>query len=137
MGLYLCIFDGEEELDGIEVGSYADYNTFRDYIVHELEEGKAGSRFPTLVMHSDCDGEWSAADCGKLKDELAEIAAALRQRPAVPFSSEWQKTAAESVGLKPQNAFESFVDVDGELLLGRLQNLVQNAFDRKLPILFQ
>ena len=38
-----------------------------DYIVRELEDGKAGSLFPTLVMHSDCDGEWSPPDCDKLK----------------------------------------------------------------------
>jgi len=52
MGLYLCVFDGEEELDGVEVGFYADFGTFRNAVVRHLENGKAGSRFPTLIHHS-------------------------------------------------------------------------------------
>lgn len=137
MGLYLCIFDGEEDVDGVEVGAYADYNALRDCVVRELEAGRAGSRFPTFVLHSDCDGEWPVAECQKLQDELAEIAAALKQRLAVAFSSDWQKVVAKSVGLNPQNAFESFIDVDGEFLLERLQNLAENALARRLPIVFQ
>ena len=137
MGLYLCIFGGAEDIDGVEVGSYGDYNAFRDLVVRELEAGRAGSQFPTFVLHSDCDGEWSVADCEKLQHEFVRIAAALKQRPAVEFNSEWQKVVAKSVGLSPQNAFESFIDVDGEFLIERLQNLTKNALDRRLPILFQ
>jgi len=44
---------------------------------------------------------------------------------------------AKSVGLHPQNACESFIDVDGEFLLERLQSLVKKALERRLPILFQ
>jgi hypothetical protein len=137
MGLYLCIFDGEEDVNGVEIGSYADYNALRDYVVRELELGKAGTRFPTFVLHSDCDGEWSVVDCQKLQVELDEIVAALKARPTIAFSSDWQKVVAESIGLKPLNAFESFIDVDGEFLLERLQNLVKNALERRLPILFK
>jgi|ERR1051326_1234157 hypothetical protein len=137
MGLYLCIFDGDEEVDGVEVGAYADYNALRDYVVRELEAGRAGSRFPTFVLHSDCDGEWSVSECQRLKNELAEISAALKQRPAVAFFSDWQRTVAKSIGLAAQNAFESFIDVDGEFLLERLQNLAKKAVERRLPILFQ
>jgi hypothetical protein len=137
MGLYLCIFDGEEDVNGVEVGAYADYNALRYYVVRELESGKAGSRFPTFILHSDCNGEWSVADCQRLQGEFAEIAAALQQRPVIAFPSNWQKAVAKSIGLQPQNAFESFIDVDGEFLLERLQNLVKNALERQLPILFQ
>jgi hypothetical protein len=137
MGLYLCIFDGEEDIDGVEVGAYADFGALRDYIVRELEDGTAGSRFPVFILHSDCDGEWSTAECEALQSELNEIATALRDLPAVNFSSEWQKNVAKSVGLYPRNAFESFIDVDGEFLLERLQNLVNTALKRRLPILFQ
>lgn len=137
MGLYLCIFDGEEDIDGVEVGAYADYDALRDYIVRELEAGKAGSRFPTFVLHSDCDGEWSPVECEMLKVELAEIIAALKERTAVGFRSDWQKVVAKSVGIHPENAFESFIDVDGEFLLERLQSLVEKATERRLPILFQ
>ena len=108
-----------------------------DYIVRELELGNAGTRFPTFVVHSDCDGEWSVADCQKLLVELDAIAEALKARPAIAFFSDWQKTVAKSIGLKPQNAFESFIDVDGEFLLERLQSLVKDALARRLPILFQ
>jgi hypothetical protein len=137
MGLYLCIFDGDEDVDGVEVGAYADYNALRDHVVRELESGKAGSRFPTFVLHSDCDGEWSVADCQKLQGEFAEIASAFQKRPVIAFPSDWQKAVAKSIGLKPQNAFESFIDVDGEFLLKRLQNLVKVALERRLPISFQ
>lgn len=137
MGLYLCSFEDEDEVDGVEVGGYADFNALRDYIIRELEMGKTGSRFPTIILHSDCDGEWSLADCEKLSGELAEIANALKARPAVQFGSDWQKGVAKSIGLVPQNAFESFIDVDGEFLIERLQSLVDGARKRGVPILFQ
>jgi hypothetical protein len=137
MGLYLCIFDEDDEIDGVEVGSYADFGALHDYVVRELDAGREGSRYPVFVLHSDCDGEWPVSDCERLQSELAEISAALKQHPPVAFSSDWQKSVAKSIGLAPQNAFESFIDVDGEFLLERLQNLVKNALGRRLPILFQ
>jgi len=136
VGLYLCIFDGDEDVNGVEVGSYADFGALRDFVVRELEP-KAGARFPTFILHSDSDGEWSVVDCQKLQVELDEISVALKGRPAIAFSSDWQSVVAKSIGLKPQNAFESFIDVDGEFLLERLQNLVRDALARRLPILFQ
>ena len=63
MGLYLCIFDGDEDVNGVEIGPYADYNALRDYIVRELETGNAVSEFPAFILHADCDAEWSIADC--------------------------------------------------------------------------
>lgn len=137
MGLYLCIFNDEEEMEGVEVGSYGDYNFLRDYVVDELENGKPGSRFPMFILHSDCDGEWSAADCEKLYLEFGEIIQELKKRPIVPFISEWQKHVAKSAGIMPHNAFESFIDVDGEYLIDRLQNLAKAALEHQLPILFQ
>lgn len=137
MGLYLCIFDGDEDVGGVEVGSYADFGALRDYVARELEAGNPGSRFPTFILHSDCDGEWSPNECERLQSELAQIASALKQRPAIKFSSEWQNTVAKSIGLTPQNAFESFIDVDGEFVIERLQSLINNALKLHLPILFQ
>jgi len=90
-GLYLCIFDDDEDIDGVEIGSYADYNALRDYIVRELESGKAGSEYPTFVLHSDCDGEWPVSDCEKLLNELAEISQALKRHNPVKFTSDWQR----------------------------------------------
>jgi hypothetical protein len=137
MGLYLCIFDGDDEIDGVEIGPYSDFNFMRDFITRELEEGKYGSRFPTLLTHSDCDGEWSSNDCERLQKEIVEIIVALKARPPIQFVSEWQRKVAGSVGLNPQNAFESFIDVDGEFVLERLLHLAEKATKHKLSILFQ
>jgi hypothetical protein len=137
MGLYLCIFEGDEEVDGVERGGYADFGDMCDYIVRELEGGKPGARFPVFSRHSDCDGEWAAFECEPLAGELARIATELKARPAIPFVSEWQAKVAKSIGRVPQNAFESFLDVDGEPAIERLQGLVEIARTRRLPILFQ
>ena len=70
MGLYLCVFDGDEELEGVDVGSYADFDFFRGAVAEILEGGNAGTRYPTLMLHSDCDGEWSVEECIDLEKEL-------------------------------------------------------------------
>jgi len=137
MGLYLCIFDADEEVDGVEVGRYSDFNALRDYVARELEAGSRGARFPTLMFHSDSDGEWSVADCEKLIPELRSIIAQMQTRPQVEFVSDWQQHVARSVGLVPKNAFESFIDVDGQFVLERMLHLASMALERGLPILFQ
>ena len=137
MSLYLGVFSGETELAGLEVGSYADYNSLREAVAAELEGGTAGSRFPTFMLHSDCDGAWSIEACARLQGEIGTIAAEMRDRPARPFPSGEQRRAAAERGLAPRNGFESFVDVDGEFLLARLQGLVAVALRQKHPVLFQ
>lgn len=137
MGLYLCVFNGDEEVDGVEIGPYADFNELRDYVTRELELGRAGIKFPIFINHSDADGEWSVADCVKLNTELSEIIVVMKTKPPVPFVSEWQKSVANSTGLVPKNAYESFIDVDGEFVLERILYLVDVAIQHHLPILFQ
>lgn len=138
VSLYLCIMDDDEdEVDGFQPGAYSDFGAFRDYIARELEHGEAGSRFPTLMLHSDCDGEWSVNDCATLQGELTTIAAEMKARPAVALASGWQKNVATDAGLVPRSAFESFIDVDGEPVVERLQKQVATARERGLPILFQ
>ena len=137
MGLYLCIFDDDEEVDGVEVGHYSDFNELRGYVTRELEGEKQGARFPTFIIHSDCDGEWTAAECEKLIVELGEIISEMKGRPPRPFVSDWQTFVAKSTGLVPKSAFESFVDVDGQFVLERILSLASVAVDRGLPILFQ
>lgn len=85
MGLYLCIFEDEDEIDGVEVGGYADFGALREYVTRELEGGRLGA----------------------------------------------------SNGLTPKNAFESFIDVNGQFLLDRMQALAKLSVERDLPILFQ
>jgi hypothetical protein len=137
MGLYLCIFEGDEEVDGVEVGPYADFNAFRDRVIVELEGGNAGSKFPTLILHSDSDGQWSPAEAGKLEKELKAIGDEFHRRPAARIKSDWQKQVAKSVGLQINNLYDCFFDVDGEPLLERLINLAKLSQQRGLPILFQ
>jgi len=62
---------------------------------------------------------------------------AMQARPPVPFISDWQRNVAQSFGLSPKNAFESFIDVNGDFILERIQQLVDVAIDRQLPISFQ
>jgi hypothetical protein len=137
MGLYLCIFEGDEEVDGVEVGPYADFDKLRDYVVRELEGGSAGSKFSTLILHSDSDGVWSPSDASGLEKELIEIGDEFRRRSPLPIISDWQKQVAKSFGLKPSNLYECFFDVDGEPLLERLIGLARLSQERNLPILFQ
>lgn len=137
MGLYLCVFDGDDEVDGVEVGSYADFDTFRDCVVRELEGGAGGSKFPKLILHSDCDGEWLESEAGELEKELIEIGDEFRRRPPIPISSGWQKQVVKSFGLQINNLYDCFFDIDGEPLVERLIDLVRLSQTRNLPILFQ
>jgi hypothetical protein len=137
MGLYLCVFDAERELEGVEVGSYGDFATFRELVRDRLESGVAGRRFPILMRHSDCDGMWSAHDAGLLEGELAAIALEFRQHPPIPLNEGWKRSVARSLGLSPKTLLDCFFDVDGEPLLDRLRDLCQCSVQTGLPILFQ
>lgn len=137
MGLYLTIFDGSDELDGVEVGSYRDYNTFRDVVVENFEGGEAGSVYPTFVLHSDCDGQWSPDDAVELARELKDIGEELHRLPPMPLRSNWQQLVAKTFGLQFNTLYDCFFDVDGEPLVERLINLATLSQRSKLPILFQ
>jgi hypothetical protein len=137
MSLYLCIFDDDNELDGVEVGTYYDFGAFREAVVEKLEEGRAGSKFPTLILHSDCEGQWSADECRELENELNLIAASFSKLPSPGFSSEWQKQLGDQLALRPQTLYDSFIDVDGEPLIERLIKLCKLSQKSSLPILFQ
>lgn len=138
MGLYLCVFDGDNELDGVEVGSYSDYGDFLDTISTKLEGGAPGTRFPTLILHSDCDGEWSSREASVLAQELIIIERELRELEprAIPEDS-WQSEVARIMGLHPVTMEDTFFDVDGEPLIQRLIQLCRVAQRVDRPILFQ
>jgi len=137
MGLYLCVFEEDEELDGVDAGGYSDFNFFRSVVTNQLEGGTPGAKYPTLILHSDCDGEWSVEECRALQEELESIADVFRQLPPADFDSDWQRAVAQSLGLQPRNLYESFIDVDGEPLVERLLGLCRLAQDRGQPIIFQ
>lgn len=139
MGLYLCVFDHErgEDVDGVEVGSYQDFAFLRDSIAQRLEGGRAGSRFPTLMLHSDCDGMWSAEEARTLEQELRDVAEALRVLPPVERPEGWQREVARSLGLKVATLYDCYIDVDGEPLIERLIELARVSQATGHPILFQ
>lgn len=140
MGLYLCVFADDEtddELEGVEVGGYDDFDGLRQQIADRLEGGAWGSRFPLLMNHHDADGTWGVAVLADLETELATIAAEFRRQPPVAFPAGWQTEVARALGLSPVSLADSFVDVDGEPLLVRLIELVQVARGHAVPLWFQ
>ena len=137
MGLYLCIFDGDDELDGVEVGSYTDFGAFRTAVETHVEGGVEGSLCPILMLHSDCDGDWSPEEAALLQTELTAITERFMQLPAESLEGDWKPGIARSVGLHPANLYDCYFDVDGEPLLDRLIGLAQLSVERNLPILFQ
>jgi hypothetical protein len=141
VGLYLCVFSSaaaDDEVDGVEVGSYDDFHDFRLAVAHGLENGQWGSRFPVLMSHHDSDGEWSPAEAIALAEELQVIETGFAALPARGFAAEsWQEGVAGSLGLAPKTLRECFIDVDGELLLERLRELALTAVKLGAPISFQ
>src|SRR5215813_10189089 len=102
MGLCLYVFDGEpggdedpEELAECDVGHYSDFGYFRETIARHLK----GGDYPTLMLHSDCDGEWTVDEIPILERELRDIAARLKQLPpqqpvgAFEHTAEYRKGA--------------------------------------------
>lgn len=138
MGLYLCVFDETgAEIDGVEVGSYADFNFFRDAVVATVENGAGGTVCPTLFNHADNDGEWTSDESKQLLKELEEIAAVMSKYPPVELNAEWKKQVAKTFGLNPQTLEECFFDVDGEPLVERMRHLALVSVESGQPILFQ
>jgi hypothetical protein len=139
MGLYLCVFanDDDEELDGVEVGRYEDFYRLRQTVTELLEEGVQGSRYPTLQLHADSDGEWSPEDARRLSDELLEINARLSSHPASVLPEGWQRDVARTFGLSPKTLADTFFDVDGEPLLERLLGQADVSIKSGRPIAFQ
>ncbi|OFZ70710.1 MAG: hypothetical protein A2Z01_01375 [Betaproteobacteria bacterium RBG_16_58_11] len=137
MSLYICVFKGDKEIEGVEVGLYADFNFLRDAVIATVEQGQAGSVCPVLVNHSDSDGEWSVSEAAALLSELKVIEAALSKQPPVEYNSPWKKEVAKTFGIKPKNLLDCFFDVDGEQLIARLRELADASIENKSPILFQ
>ena len=141
MGLYLCVFapgEVDDELDGVEVGSYDDFHQFRTKVADSLEDGRWGSRFPTLMNQPDSDTEWTVQQAGDLIGELQTIEQECRRLPPQAFPADsWQAGVAKSFGLAPQSLAESLIDVDGELLVPRLIGLAELAVETGSPISFQ
>ena len=137
MGLYLAVFDDGDELDGVEIGSYEDFSTLRHAIVTNLEAGIAGARFPTLILHSDCDGVWTPAEAAALEQELETISKELSALPPIALKTGWQPEVAKVFNIRRRTLYDCFFDVDGEPLLERLLGLARLSKGKGCPIMFQ
>lgn len=101
MGLCLCVLDkdpgdGEEpeEIAECDVGHSSDFGCFRDSIARHLD----ASSYPTLMEHSDCDGEWSLPEIPLLEQELREIGAAFQKLPPEEPNGAFEHTAESRMG---------------------------------------
>jgi hypothetical protein len=110
VSLYLCVFDDETEIAGVDVGAYADFGEFREAVL-QLEGGRWGTRFPTLMNHPDADGQWDVQDLATLRAELGTL-------------------ANESV-------LDRFRDGEGHRLAAALLALCDRAVALQRPIIFQ
>ncbi len=137
MGLYLCYFVGDEEMDGVEIGSYQYFGIFRDYVNILVENYDAGSVCPKLIMHSDCDGEWSTQDCKELLKELEVISEVFKKTEPQDAPIEMKKDIFNFYKIKPKTLYDCFIDVDGNNIIERLAKLCLDAIDAETKILFQ
>ena len=139
MGLCLIVFDsdpdiesGEEPIEIAEcvVGHYSDFGCFRDTIACHLDAG----RFPVLMEHSDCDGEWSLNEIPDLERELRTIAEAFQElSPEEPIGA-FEHCAEYRVGAG--SLYDCFHDPDGENLFEAILELCAVAREHGRPINF-
>lgn len=138
MGLTLCVFSSDpgegdelEEIAECSVGHYSDFGYFRDTIARHL----GSSRFPTLMEHSDCEGEWSLDEIPTLERELLDIGSAFQKLPpegpvgAFEHTVEYRRAAG--------SLYDCFHTVDGENLFEALIDLCGVAKAHRRHIDFQ
>jgi len=137
MGLCLYVFvpaDGDdeepEEIADCDVGHYSDFGCFRSTIARHLD----ARRFPILMEHSDCDGEWALAEIPRLERELQEIGAAFKKLPAEEPREAFEHTAEYRTGAK--SLYDCFHEVNGENLFEALLALCAVAREHGRPITF-
>ncbi|MGF6907223.1 Imm70 family immunity protein [Fusobacterium sp. PH5-44] len=138
MGLYLCIFDNnEEEIEGMEIGRYEYFGMFRDRVATYIENDEWGSICTTLMSHSDCDGIWTPEDCKHLLKELELIKNKFKQLPIDKEVKTYKLAILFNHDVTPKNLYECFVDTDGENLIERLEDLCKISIESGLDIEFQ
>jgi hypothetical protein len=137
MGLCLHVFgpdpgddDEPEEIAECDVGPYSDFGCFRDAIARHLD----ARRYPTLMEHSDCDGEWALAEIPRLERELREIGAAFKKLPPEEPRGEFEHTAEYRAGA--ESLYDCFHEVNGENLFEALLDLCAVAREHGRPITF-
>jgi hypothetical protein len=137
MGLYLCVFNSRatedehvEELAASEIGHYGDFGFFRDTIARHLD----GAKYPVLMEHSDCDGEWTFEELPGLRAELREISSAFRKLPPAAPVGAFDHTIEYRKGATC--LYDCFHDVNGTNLFEALIGLCEVGLENGRPITF-
>lgn len=137
MGLCLYVLGSDpgeaqepEEIAECNVGHYSDFACFRNTIARYLD----ATRYPTLMDHSDCDGEWALAEIPALERELREIGDAFRGLPPEEPFGAFEHTAEHRDAA--ESLYDCFHDVDGENLFEVLLDLCAVARSHSRPITF-
>ena len=137
MGLCLYVLSADpgddedpEEIADCNVGHYSDFACFRDTISRKLD----GRQYPTLMQHSDCDGEWTLSGIPLLERELADIASHFKRLPPEAPVNAFEHTAAYRKGAA--SLYDCFHNVDGENLFESLLYLCTVARENQRPITF-
>src|SRR5690349_8848102 len=137
MGLCLIVFDRDpgddddpEELAACDVGHYSDFGCFRETVARHL----GAKRYPVLMEHSDCDGEWPVKELPVLQKELQNIAGEFRKLKPEQPSGAFEHTAEYRA--KAQSLYDCFHNVSGENLFEALLRLCEVAAQAKRPITF-
>jgi hypothetical protein len=136
VGLYLCVFRGDEELLGVDLGSYEDFERLRN--AARARDGRVFRRYGTLRVNITPTARWSPRDVARLASELTALREALRREPPVSFApGSCQAERARELGLAPASLADCFVDVDGRPLWDGLLALCRLSVEAREPILFQ
>jgi hypothetical protein len=122
--------DDPEELAECDVGHYSDFGCFRDTIAAKLD----AQRYPTLMQHSDCDGEWTLAQISALERELKEIGDRFKQLPPQQPKAAFEHTAEYRRDAK--SLYDCFHNVSGDNLFEALLTLCTVAREHGRPITF-
>jgi hypothetical protein len=137
MGLILYVFGTDlggdeepEELAECQVGHYSDFACFRNAIEAKLD----ASKYPLLMQHSDCDGEWACAELALLEKELNDIARRFKELPPEEPENAFEHTAEHRIGAT--SLYDCFHDVDGENLFKSILKLCAAARENNRPITF-
>ena len=131
MSLYLTIFDGDEEVIGWVFGHYSDFGYFRDVIASKL----SAEDYPTLMHHSDCDGQWTPKELSSLRSELEAIAGRFKTLP--PETPKEAFEHAAEYRQRSKSLYDCFHNVDGENIFEALVALCEEGISRDKPVLFQ
>jgi hypothetical protein len=138
MSLWFCIFDedGDEISGGSHFGRYSDFGCFRYTIAKHLR----ADDFPTLMYHSDCDGEWGVAELPQLRRELQTIAEVFRSLPPEEPQDAFGRAAFEFAAeyrAEAQTLYDCFHNCDGDNIFELLIDLCDRGIQAQRPILFR